>query len=59
MDNFVIIPRDEYDDLIAARFGIDIIGSSIGPYGANDSIVRAVCKRFGYGKETGDECEEA
>ena len=45
---YVLVPRDEYDDLICARSGIDMIGSSLGRFGAEDKVVAAVCKQFGY-----------
>ena len=45
----VNVPRDEYDDLICARFGIEIIGHSFGKFGSPDSdIVKNVCRRFGF-----------
>ena len=44
----VIIPRSEYNELIKARMGIDIIGSSFGKYGPNDTVVYSVCAQFGY-----------
>ena len=45
----VNVPRDEYDDLICARFGIEMIGHSFGKYGSPDSdIVKNVCRRFGF-----------
>ena len=45
----VTVPRDEYDDLICARFGIVLIAQSFGRYGSPDSdIVKNVCRRFGF-----------
>lgn len=45
----VNVPRDEYDDLICARFGIEMIGHSFGRFGSPDSdIVKNVCRRFGF-----------
>lgn len=44
----VAIPRAEYDELLKARLGIDLIGSTLGKYGPDDSVVNAVCKQFGY-----------
>ena len=45
----VNVPRDEYDDLICARFGIEMIGRSYGKYGGFDSdIVKSVCRHFGF-----------
>ena len=45
----VNVPRDEYDDLICARFGIEMIGHSFGKYGSPDiDIVKGVCSRFGF-----------
>ena len=45
----VNVPRDEYDDLICARFGIEMIGQSFGRFGSPDSdIVKNVCRRFGF-----------
>lgn len=46
--NFVIITQEEYKNLVLARMGIDMIGSTIGRYGADDKVVAAVCKQFGY-----------
>lgn len=46
--NTVNVPRDEYDDLICARNGIHLISKTFGKYGANEDIVKAVCKQFGY-----------
>lgn len=47
-NGYVLVPRDEYDDLICARFGIEIIGHSFGKFGSPDSdIVKNVCRRFG------------
>lgn len=48
LEDSVTIPRDEYNLLIRARNGIDLIGSTIGRYGPNDAIALAVCKSFGY-----------
>lgn len=44
----VIISRAEYDELLKARFGIDMIGWSFGKYGPNDTVVYSVCAQFGY-----------
>jgi len=44
----VIIPRAEYDELLKARLGIDMIGWSFGKYGPNDTVVYSVCAQFGY-----------
>ena len=44
----VTIPRVEYDELLKARFGIDMIGCTLGKYGPDDSVVNAICKKFGY-----------
>lgn len=44
----VTIPRAEYDELLKARLGIDMIGCTLGKYGPDDSVVNAVCKQFGY-----------
>lgn len=44
----VTIPRVEYDELLKARLGIDMIGCTLGKYGQDDSVVNAVCKQFGY-----------
>lgn len=47
-NGYVLVPRDEYDDLICARFGIEIIGHSFGKFGSPDSdIVKNVCRRLG------------
>lgn len=47
-EQFVTIPLEEYNKLVVARSGIDLIGQSIGRYGADRTIVCAVCKPFGY-----------
>lgn len=44
----VAIPRAEYNELLKARLGIDMIGCTLGKYGPDDSVVNAVCKQFGY-----------
>lgn len=44
----VAIPRAEYNELINARLGIALIGTTLGRYGAEDTVVAAVCKQFGY-----------
>ena len=44
----VAIPRAEYNELINARLGIDLIGSTLGRYGPEDKVVLAVCKQFGF-----------
>ena len=44
----VAIPRAEYNELINARLGIAMIGTTLGRYGAEDKVVEAVCKQFGY-----------
>lgn len=56
-EQFVTIPLEEYNKLVVARSGIDLIGQSIGRYGADCTIVRAVCKSFGY--EYKEETEDA
>ena len=43
-----LVPRAEYDELVKARMGIDLIGSTLNVYGGDDTIVKSVCKRFGY-----------
>ena len=46
---YVVVPRDEYDDLVCARFCIDLIAQSFGRYGSPDSdIVKGVCSHFGF-----------
>lgn len=44
----ILIPREEYNALIRARMGIELIGSTLSSYGADDRVVVAVCKQFGY-----------
>lgn len=44
----VNVPRDEYDELVCALNGIRLIGETIGRFGPNDDIVKAVCGQFGY-----------
>lgn len=44
----VTISRAEYNELINACFGIAMIGTTLGRYGAEDKVVAAVCKQFGY-----------
>ncbi len=46
--SYVLVPRDEYDDLICARFGLEMIGHSFGRYGLDIDIVKNVCRRFGF-----------
>lgn len=46
--NTVNVPRGEYDVLICAQNGIHLIGKTLGKYGANDDVVKVVCKQFGY-----------
>lgn len=48
--DMVTIPRAEYDELLKARLGIDMIGSTLNAFGGEDKIVVAVCKQFGYEK---------
>ena len=51
MDNStmtVTIPVSEFEELIKAKVGIGMIGLSIGKYGADNDVVRVVCKQFGY-----------
>lgn len=44
----ITVPYEEYAELVRARMGIDLIGSTLGKYGPDDSVVKAVCKQFGY-----------
>lgn len=44
----VVLPREEYNALIRARMGIELIGSTLTNYGGDDRVVVAVCKQFGY-----------
>ena len=44
----VNVPRDEYDDLVCALYRIRMIGETLGRFGPNGDIVKAVCNRFGY-----------
>ena len=47
--NTVNIPRDEYIDLICARFAIEMIGHSFGKFCSPDGdLVRNICRHFGY-----------
>lgn len=46
--DMIAIPQSDYIELLRARLGIDMIGSSLGKYGPEDSVVLAVCKQFGY-----------
>lgn len=49
INGYVLVPRNEYVDLICARFGIEMIGNSFGRCGSPDSeIVKNVCKKFGF-----------
>ena len=46
----VTIPRDEYDDLICARFAIEMIGHSFGKFsfsGPDSDLVKNICMHFG------------
>lgn len=44
----VTLPREEYNSLIMARFGIDTIGASETKYGFDSDVILAVLKLFGY-----------
>lgn len=44
----VTITLSEYTELQKARMGIDLIGGSLGEYGADRAVVATVCKLFGY-----------
>lgn len=45
----VNIPRDEYIDLICARFAIEMIGHSFGKFSSPDGdLVKNICRHFGY-----------
>lgn len=45
----VTIRREEYIDLICARFAIEMIGHSFGKFLSPDSeLVRNICRHFGY-----------
>ena len=45
----VTIRREEYIDLICARFAIELIGHSFGKFCSPDSdLVRNLCRHFGY-----------
>lgn len=55
--DMVAIPQGEYIELQRARLGIDMIGSTLGKYGPDDSVVNAVCKQFGY--ELREETQDA
>lgn len=46
--DMIVIPQSEYIELQRARLGIDMIGSTLSKYGPDDSVVKAVCKQFGY-----------
>lgn len=54
---FVFVPRKEYDELITARMGINMISSTIGHYGADDAVIIAVCKQFGYKPKENSDAE--
>ncbi len=45
----VTIRREEYIDLICARFAIELIGNSFGRFNSPDSdLVKNLCRHFGY-----------
>lgn len=44
----VVLPREEYNSLLMARFGIDTIGASETKYGFDSDVIHAVLKLFGY-----------
>ena len=46
--DMVIIPTSKLIALEKAQMGIDLIGSTLGRFGADDHVVNAVCKQFGY-----------
>lgn len=55
-NNEITISVAEYTELVRAKLGIDMIGNSLGKYGPDDSVVKTVCKSFGYEhKEDGDD----
>lgn len=44
----ITIRREEYIDLICARFAIEMIGHSFGKFGSPDSdLVKNICMHFG------------
>lgn len=47
-NNTITIPVHEYAELAKAKTCIDMIGNSIGKYGADNDVVRVACKMFGY-----------
>ena len=46
--NTVNVPRDEYDDLVCALYSIRLIRETLGRFGPNVDIVKAVLNWFGY-----------
>ena len=57
--NPVVISAAEYRELCAARAAIDLIGLSLGRYGADDKLVVNVCKMFGHDKDQMKEAADA
>ena len=55
--DLTVIPTKELCMLVRAKMGIDLIGSTLGPYGADSAVIASVCKQFGYefnGEEKAD-----
>ena len=47
-DDTVTIPRSEYNALLKAKHGIQMIGATLGQYGPGRELTEAICKDFGY-----------
>ena len=47
-DDAVTIPRSEYNGLLKAKHGIEMIGATLGKYGPDRDLTEAICKEFGY-----------
>ena len=45
---YVLLPREEFDELTRARMGIDVIAASKGKYGFDSDVIHAVMKVFGH-----------
>lgn len=44
----VTIPRNDYNELVKARFAIQMIGTSVSKYGPDRDVINTVLTIFGY-----------
>ena len=55
----VTVPRSEYNDLMAAKLAIEILGNSMGKYGVNSTVADTILARFGYHRPNDPEAADA